>query len=59
MKKTLKQLVRVLLAIEKDLHVIASNTEANPQVYSSKAKSVIISNEGKLGLGTKNHRIDM
>ncbi|MBP5841090.1 hypothetical protein [Lactiplantibacillus plantarum] len=28
MTKTLKQLVRVLWAIEKDLHVIASNTEA-------------------------------
>lgn len=27
MTKTLKQLVRVLWAIEKDLHVIASNTE--------------------------------
>ncbi|VDG18581.1 hypothetical protein [Lactiplantibacillus mudanjiangensis] len=28
MTKTLKQLVRVLWAIEKDLHVIASNMEA-------------------------------
>ena len=28
MAKTLKQLVHVLWAIEKDLHVIASNTEA-------------------------------
>ncbi|MBS0955896.1 hypothetical protein [Lactiplantibacillus plantarum] len=28
MVKTLKQLVHVLWAIEKDLHVIASNTEA-------------------------------
>lgn len=29
MTKTLKQLVRVLWAIEKDLHVIASNTGAS------------------------------
>lgn len=29
MTKTLKQLVHVLWAIEKDLHVIASNTEDN------------------------------
>ena len=28
MIKTLKQLINVLWAIEKDLHVIASNTEA-------------------------------
>ncbi|BEI54957.1 hypothetical protein [Lactiplantibacillus plantarum] len=59
MTKTLKQLEGVLWANKKDFHVIASNTEANPQVYSSKAKSVIISDEGKLGLGTKNRRIDM
>ncbi|ERO39710.1 hypothetical protein [Lactiplantibacillus plantarum] len=31
MTKTLKQLVRVLWAIEKDLHVIASNTEVSQE----------------------------
>ncbi len=32
MTKTLKQLVHVLWAIEKDLHVIANNTEAIRQI---------------------------
>ena len=35
MTKILKQLVHVLRAIEKDLHVIASNTEAHKNGNSS------------------------